>query len=414
MATSATILVVDDKELTLNRHVRIFEKPSKDFVAQYGDVSFIIEAARSKSGAISKLEEARKRRRPFDIALLDLNLPTYDGGKAEGPDKGIEVLQSIPPSDYTAVVIVSDYPSFGNALKAFKAGAMDFVPTPQEEDSPIWIAAMNAWERAWLQARYHESELEVEHLSWALDQTKDALASEFAGLLTRGMQGVLDGVNTLWTQLDDRYLLKAERDTGDPIILAVRSIEEAAKSTIAKGTELRMRTVCRKAEYGKVDLDSLIRNVEDRLRPALIFRHVHLAIESPGGIELETFSEDLRVIVEEMLLGSIVAHAKEGQEKPTARPWQDLHIVLARDITRRLVSLRMSDEAPSIPEETCQVINARGAIARENRRAWGLSLAQRMAHNIGAKIEAVPSATGKGTDMTLIALEYDNAPIISG
>ncbi|HDK16420.1 MAG TPA: sigma-54-dependent Fis family transcriptional regulator, partial [Nitrospirae bacterium] len=108
--SSAKILVVDDEEFITSSLKQGLEKEGHD----------VITASTGETGI-----ELYRTETP-DIVLLDVNLPGIDGIKALG---------AIKKHDAEAVVImITAYGGVGNAVKAMKLGAYDYIEKPFDFD----------------------------------------------------------------------------------------------------------------------------------------------------------------------------------------------------------------------------------------------------------------------------------------
>jgi len=114
------ILIVDDNDFVRNNLSRIL----KD--------KYIIETASSKENAFKKFKIAEKQQFKYDLILLDNYLPE--------PDAGIEVLNYLKENNIdTIALMISEHTEiesdpFKTGMKAFKAGAVDFLTKPFKKD----------------------------------------------------------------------------------------------------------------------------------------------------------------------------------------------------------------------------------------------------------------------------------------
>ncbi len=90
--------------------------------------SFDVKAVETATEAISFLNNDR-----FDLIILDLNLPDYDG---------FEVLKALKGMITTPTLVVSAYSHTSYKLTAFKLGAYDYIAKPvdlEELEARIWV-----------------------------------------------------------------------------------------------------------------------------------------------------------------------------------------------------------------------------------------------------------------------------------
>jgi len=113
----AKVLLVEDDELA--------SELIYDFL---NDNDFTVKPVFSATDAISY-----SRNDEFDVIILDINLPDYDG---------YEVLKSLRSHSPVPVVITSAYSDTKSKLLAFKYGANDYMTKPldlEELEARIWL-----------------------------------------------------------------------------------------------------------------------------------------------------------------------------------------------------------------------------------------------------------------------------------
>lgn len=89
---------------------------------------FSTQAIETATDAISYINSES-----YDLILLDLNLPDYDG---------FEVLKALRKAVTTPVIVISAYSHTSYKLTAFKLGAYDYIPKPvdmEELEARIWV-----------------------------------------------------------------------------------------------------------------------------------------------------------------------------------------------------------------------------------------------------------------------------------
>jgi len=120
MAEKMRVLVVDDTDFVRNHLKAILEN------------HYIVDTAVSRDDALKKFQLAVKQSYNYDIVLLDNYLPERD--------QGIEVLYYIKENkiDTIALMISShmevESEPFKTGIRAFNAGAVDFLPKPFKQD----------------------------------------------------------------------------------------------------------------------------------------------------------------------------------------------------------------------------------------------------------------------------------------
>ncbi|QOP44584.1 response regulator transcription factor [Sulfurimonas sediminis] len=111
------ILLVEDDEL------------SSELVFEYlSDCGFFVEPVFTATDGVAKVKNE-----PFDLVLLDINLPDFDG---------FEVLKSLKNHTSVPIIVTSAYSDTQKKLLAFKYGASDYMTKPldlEELEARIWL-----------------------------------------------------------------------------------------------------------------------------------------------------------------------------------------------------------------------------------------------------------------------------------
>jgi response regulator RpfG family c-di-GMP phosphodiesterase len=157
-----TILTVDDDEFVRDILVAYLE-----------DSGFsVLQADNGRTGL-----ETFRQQSP-DLVMLDLRMPEMDG---------LEVLSNITEeSPETPVILVSGMGTIGDAIKALKLGAWDYIAKPIHDMGVLEHAVNKALERAELleeKKRYNEHlEEEVKKRTSELEQRKSELEEAYNDL----------------------------------------------------------------------------------------------------------------------------------------------------------------------------------------------------------------------------------------
>ena len=120
MMDEIRILLVDDEELVR----RSLEKT----LLRAG---FDVETAESASAGLALFKEALSGDDPFDIAILDLNMPGFDGG--DDPNAGLELLSELLTVDAgLPVIILTAFDEVARAKEAVARGARAYFVKGRE------------------------------------------------------------------------------------------------------------------------------------------------------------------------------------------------------------------------------------------------------------------------------------------
>ncbi len=105
------------------------DESASEFIYEYlQDCDFSVSAVFTATDGVSRL-----RNEHYDLLILDINLPDFDG---------YEVLKSIKNHTSIPVIITSAYSDTKSKLLAFKYGASDYMVKPldlEELEARIWL-----------------------------------------------------------------------------------------------------------------------------------------------------------------------------------------------------------------------------------------------------------------------------------
>jgi ActR/RegA family two-component response regulator len=120
MAEEIKILLVDDEELVL----RSMEKT----LLRAG---FDVETAGNVSAGLALFEAARGTDEPFELAILDLNMPGFDG--QDDANAGLALLSKLVESDADLpVIILTAFDEVARAKEAVARGARAYFVKGRE------------------------------------------------------------------------------------------------------------------------------------------------------------------------------------------------------------------------------------------------------------------------------------------
>jgi len=127
------VLIIDDEKSICETLSYMFEKKG-----------YIAETSNTGSEAINKLKN-----QPFDVALIDIKLPDYDG---------INLLKHFKKNYPDLVcIIITGYASVQNSILALKEGADDYFLKPANMDE-VFLRVGEALEKQRLKRKLRESE----------------------------------------------------------------------------------------------------------------------------------------------------------------------------------------------------------------------------------------------------------------
>lgn len=160
-----TILAVDDEPFFREEIVDFLSAP--EFAAR----GWKVEAAASGEEALARLQET-----PFDVMLLDINMPGLDGMEV------LRLMQERHLLEQTYVIMLSAYGVYENVVAAMRGGAKDFVNKSEPLDQ--WVVRI---ERGfeWQELRRRKQEVEEELRLLAREVGHDIGGSTFFVLTQR-------------------------------------------------------------------------------------------------------------------------------------------------------------------------------------------------------------------------------------
>ena len=115
MSERAKVLVVDDKENML----KLFEKILSD--------GYEVETAPDGARALALVAS-----RPWDVVLTDIRMPGADGFEL------LAAVKAAAPA--TEVVMMTGHATVGDAVRAMKMGAFDYLEKPFDPDAAADVA----------------------------------------------------------------------------------------------------------------------------------------------------------------------------------------------------------------------------------------------------------------------------------
>lgn len=93
---------------------------------------FDVETANDIAEGLAVFEENLKGGQPFDIAVLDLNMPNFEG--VESPDAGFDLLKKLlERQPGLPIIVLTAFDAVSKAKVAISAGARDYFVKGREE-----------------------------------------------------------------------------------------------------------------------------------------------------------------------------------------------------------------------------------------------------------------------------------------
>jgi CheY-like chemotaxis protein len=95
-------------------------------------LGFVVISAENCTEGLTTFEKAHKAGTPFDLALLDLNMPGFSGQPEDGA--GLELLNRLlKQQPDLPIIILSAYDEVSKAKEAIASGAKDYFVKGRDE-----------------------------------------------------------------------------------------------------------------------------------------------------------------------------------------------------------------------------------------------------------------------------------------
>jgi len=399
MISDPSLLIVEDKKRTREDLEYEFSQPPGEFQRRYGISGFRVETADSAKAALEKLKRARKAI-PFDVMLLDLGLPRRSGARSiDEWQVGVRLLRSVSDRSCTAIVVISVHGYRPEVLiDLIRTRAIyDFVQKPWDpENKQVLESVAQAYfrgqHRIWEEIRRGRAE------HWLLVQACAQVADRMARVVSAGIGDLVAEAERLKSQLEGQ--LHAPLAFDNPVSKSLADLRVGALSIVERCTGARKNVSPEFGELQRVALESIVDRVVQKLGAGFTCKKLTLEGPRAGEHTVHTFPDAVRNILEEMVFSAVEASPEQGNVRLQVAPVEET----------RTVEVSVADEGEPLDSELCQRIAGAEPIARKNGRGWGLSLAQRVANDIGASI--VPKSTESGNTVTLrIPLTFHDQPV---
>lgn len=408
-----TILVVENRPVTLERLCATFESPPIEWQRETGITAFKVQQARHAEEVLAKLAAARDAGQRFDVLWFDLGLPVdalelqaYPA--SDDPGVGIKLLREIREADVAQperrivgnIVVGSAYGGDIEILRDLIRTRIVqyFVPKPWDSENrtpfmTVVEALRNDQGRRWNE--YKQARL----IRW---QTQAALVrlNRIGQIVTQGVGSANSELRRLKEKLEEVYHLSATLDRANPIC---RLCDDVQRSLTKIATEYRAEQesleIADESAAGELpdrlsDLIELaLENTSCGLNSKVLTLHRKLIGESDIAI---SESQYVLMILEEMLYGAIESSTPGCSVSIDVQPLEWTVNIAIRDEGKQQV-----DEGKQLVDDESKMIRKAPTIKPVGGRVWGLALAQYVALNIGAHLEVARSGSGNIVTLTL-------------
>jgi len=374
------ILIVENEFVQRAAIKRLLGRLSDEEKAVRGIDGLEVEEAEAKSQAIQFLGSATERCCPYDILLLDLGLPETPEDNTDDLQRGLDVLAYTRKRGAArAVIIVSVFTDYAYLTDIFRGGEVDFVGKRYEEDT-LRTRILAAWD---LVIAKRSNEILAERVKVLVPHAERGLAYVLGACFSEYAQTVRGQVDALSGHILERFGLDPARDADDPMVRALRAIQDAEKDARERWKQHQSGLGMTEDGPAPVVLEDLLARIAGETAPCLVDKRVNMDLPEEGRSVALSFQHDVELVLKEILLGGIVQLPDPGGKRRQAT----VRVTVGKsdDAGKWCVRFEEAMDPPSdrtiAEDETLRQINQGLAISPGGGfgRDWGLSIAQHVA-----------------------------------
>jgi C4-dicarboxylate-specific signal transduction histidine kinase len=220
-----------------------------------------------------------------------------------------------------------------------------------------------------------------------------------AHVVSDGTYDVLGKVDELTDLLHDRYQLSAERDRDDPICANLRELKQAildvpGRCAEARRQELRKSLSPLAEEVEEVGVEDVLAGVFEVLRPGFAYHRLSIPDLADGSSPhiVHAVRGDVEKVLEEMVFSALDAY--DSTDVEDAERELSAVVAVVRDEMQsqksESVEVQIADGSTALDKDVCEQINRGASFGPEAGRAFGLSLAHRLARDFGGRLTITP------------------------
>jgi signal transduction histidine kinase len=340
---------------------------------------FAVDTADDGSAALTAL-----RREPFDVVLLDKNLPGISG---------LDVLeQARQIRRDVEIIVMTGYASLDSALTALRLGAYDYLVKPFSDLMEVAAKVRRAAEKAHLRRENERLEQDLRSRNQLLEQTLGELRqTRQLSLAAARTAALADAAGRLGHELKHPLaslgarlqLARAEAQ----VTPALSSALDAAQAELSRLSQVLGEFLefarPRPIERAPCDPAALVREVAAELAPVEKVRGSRLELRVPEGAPgCELDAGRVRQVVRNLVRNALDATPPGGL------------IRVELDVAADAVELSVSDSGPGIAPEALPRVGTPFFTTKSGGTGLGLALSRRIAEEHGGRLEIANRADG--------------------
>lgn len=387
-------LIVEDDHIQLKGLGTHLDKIDEDRRSDWGINSFQSSLADSVEKANDLIKTADL---PYDILILDLELPNRKGVDKEKTDNGHKFLESINKDIVKEIIIVSSFSHYDHVVKAMRKGAVDFIAKPYRREL-LQTQVLESWKRVLEKDSAH---LMQERLKELVHYNERGLAYRHTVCFGKFADEVLHRTATLEEHANSRYGLNRTRDPQDYFVESLVGFEESVNAAKQMWMNLQVPSLPQEESHRAETIGPMLFDLEQALLPCLIVKKMKLEILPFGEIKVLTFQNDVRAILKELLSGALSEISDYNSQRRDATqpaPDKELPNLIEIEVSAEngQASVKFTDNLQPISIADAEQINRGSFIVSEKRfsRTWGLTVMQHIAVLGGGRLAVEPLPQG--------------------
>jgi C4-dicarboxylate-specific signal transduction histidine kinase len=199
------------------------------------------------------------------------------------------------------------------------------------------------------------------------------------------LQAAARTVEDLESSLQDRFGIVPDQARPEPFFARLEDFRKAMAD--ARREWMRLQGPTEPDQPRTVVLEELLAEIKSSLEPCEIVRNAEIKIRSEGATEVLSFSDDIRVVLKELLLGPL------SEVSDTRTP---VSLCVLLDHLEEAVEVTVKDNLAGIDPAVATSIHEGGRVLPDEgfSRLWGLSVVQHIALRGGGRLKIEPNPNG--------------------